>query len=107
MVGFLQNLFNAEVLRRYDHTDGTIMHVELKIDDSVLMLGDSSEQFPPVTHVLHLYVPNVDEVFNKALALGCTEIERPSERPGDPDRRGTFKDFAGNMWSIGTQKTPG
>lgn len=104
MVNLLQSLFNATVLRRFDRPDGTIMHIELKIDDSVLMMGEASEKFPPVTHVLHLYVSNVDDVFNRAIALGCTAIEKPSEREGDPDRRGTLKDFAGNMWSIGTQK---
>jgi len=103
MVELLQTLFDATVLRRFDRPDGTIMHIELKIDDSVLMMGEASEEFPPVTHVLHLYVSDVDDVFNRAMALGCTPIEKPSEREGDPDRRGTFKDFAGNMWSIGTQ----
>ena len=105
MIDLLQALFKAEVLRQYDNPDGTIMHVELKIDDSILMMGDASDKFPSVTHVLHLYVSDVDRVFARALELGCTEVERPSERDGDPDRRGTFRDFAGNLWSIGTQKS--
>jgi uncharacterized glyoxalase superfamily protein PhnB len=84
--------------------DGTIMHVEIQIDDSVIMLGDSSDKFPPVPMVMHVYVPNVDVTFDKAVKAGCEVIEQPKQREGnDPDRRATFKDFAGNIWSIGTQ----
>jgi uncharacterized glyoxalase superfamily protein PhnB len=103
MIDFLKKLFNANELRRYDAADGTIMHVEVQIDDSVIMLGDSSEEFPPNSLLIHVYVSNVDEVFNKAIELGCISLEAPREREGDPDRRGTFKDFAGNVWSIATQ----
>jgi PhnB protein len=67
------------------------------------MLGDSSEKFPPVPSVMHVYVPNVDAVFHRAIDAGCEIIEKPKEREGDPDRRATFKDFAGNVWSVGTQ----
>jgi uncharacterized glyoxalase superfamily protein PhnB len=102
-VDFLKRLFGAKELRKYDRPDGTIMHIELQIDDSVIMIGDSSEAFPPNNHLLHLYVPDVDETYKKALALGCESVEVPSQRDGDPDKRGTFKDHAGNTWSIGTQ----
>lgn len=103
MVELLKELFNAQVLRSFDTPDGFIMHMEVLIDDSVIMLGESSEQFPPNTHLLHVYVPNVDETYRKAIELGCIPIETPNERKNDPDKRGTFKDFAGNLWSIGTQ----
>lgn len=102
-IDFLVEVFDAKELRRYDMSDGSIMHAEILIDDSVIMLGDSSEKFPPVQSVMHVYVPNVDDTFNKAVLAGCEVIEEPKERESDPDRRATFKDFAGNMWSIGTQ----
>lgn len=103
-IDLMVGIFDAIELRRYDMPDGTIMHVEIQIDDSVIMLGDSSDKFPPIPMVMHVYVPNVDETFNKAIKAGCEAIEQPKEREEDPDRRATFKDFAGNMWSIGTQK---
>jgi uncharacterized glyoxalase superfamily protein PhnB len=55
---------------------------------------------------MHVYVDNVDEVFERAISLGCIAVEPPKQREGDPDRRGTFEDFAGNVWSIATQLTP-
>lgn len=103
MIDLLTNLFNAKPLRRYEMPDGTIMHAEVQIDDSVIMLGDSSDQFPPTSFMMHVYVSNVDAVYEKALGLGCVSVEPPKEREGDPDRRATFKDFAGNTWSVGTQ----
>ena len=103
-IDLMKTIFNAKELRRYNMPDGSIMHAEIQIDDSVVMLGEASEKFPPVPVVMHVYVPNVDEIFNKAIEAGCEVIEKPKEREGDPDRRATFKDFAGNLWSVGTQK---
>ena len=103
LIDLLVKIFDAEELRKYDMPDGTIMHAEIKIDDSVLMFGNSSDRFPPNKLLTHIYVPNVDNIFQKAIDLGCEPLEKPNEREGDPDRRGSFKDFAGNVWSIGTQ----
>jgi uncharacterized glyoxalase superfamily protein PhnB len=103
LIDLLKTVFDAKELRRYDNPDGTIMHAEIKIDDSVIMLGNSSDKYPPVTVVMHVYVADVDQIMDKAKEAGCQITEQPKTREGDPDRRGTFIDFAGNMWSIGTQ----
>lgn len=103
MVDLLKELFNATVKRRYDMPDGTIMHIEIQLDDSIIMMGEASEEFPANNHLLHVYVQNIDEIYGKAISLGCESIDPPKEKEGDPDRRGTFKDFAGNIWSVGTQ----
>ncbi len=103
MVDLLKKLFDAKEKRRYDMLDGTIMHTEVQVDDSIIMIGEASEQFPANTHMMHVYVPNADMIFEKALSLNCESVEPPKERDGDPDRRGTFKDFAGNTWSVATQ----
>src|SRR5690606_16059509 len=95
--------FMVKKLRHYERPDGTIMHAELQIDDSVIMLSDASEQYPQVPMFLHVYVPDVDQTFEKAVRAGCDVIEAPRKHEGDPDRRATFKDFAGNIWSVGTQ----
>jgi PhnB protein len=104
MVDLLKNIFDAEELRRYDNKDGSIMHTELKIDDSVIMLGDASEQYPANQLTMHVYVPDVHLTFRKALAAGCEPVEAPVNKEGDPDVRGMFKDFAGNYWAVGTQQ---
>ena len=102
-IDLMNQIFSAKELRRYDMPDGTIMHAEIQVDDSVIMVGDSSDKYPPVPMVMHVYVADADKTFEKAIEAGCEIIEKPKQQVNDPDRRGTFKDFAGNMWSVGTQ----
>ena len=102
-IKLMQTIFNATELRRYEMPDGSVMHAEIKIDDSVIMLGEASEKFPAIPIVMHVYVSDLDATFQKVVEAGCEIIEPPKQREGDPDRRATFKDFAGNMWSIGSQ----
>lgn len=96
-------IFDAKELKSYIGSELTIIHSEIQIDDSVIILCNSSEEFPAITLVMHVYVPNVDETFTKAINAGCEIIEQPKEIDGFLYRRATFKDFAGNMWSVGTQ----
>lgn len=103
-ITLMETLFNARMLRKYDMPDGSVMHAEMQLDDSVIMLGEASDKFPPVPLVVHVYVPDVDACFERAANAGCRIVEAPKEQEGDPDRRATFEDFAGNMWSVGTQR---
>lgn len=102
-IDLMKEIFDAKVLREYRMDDGSIMHAEIQIDDSVIMLGNSSKEFPPTSLVMHVYVADVDQIFQRAMDAGCEAIEQPKEKEGDPDRRGSFKDFAGNWWSVGMQ----
>lgn len=97
-------IFDAKPLRRYETEDGKIMHAEVLIEDNVLMIADSNENYPAVTCLLHLYVPDVNNAFARALENGCKSISVPENKPGDPDTRGSFYDAAGNYWSVSTQK---
>jgi len=105
MIDLLKLLFDARELRRYETPDGGIMHAEVQVDDSVIMLGDSNEHYPSNKLLLHVYVKNVDETFTKAIKAGCKSVEEPKHRDGDPDKRGMFEDFSGNVWAVGTQLT--
>jgi PhnB protein len=104
MIDFLKIVFGATELRRYDNDDGTIMHAEVMIDDSVVMMGDASAEFPANRLLIHVYVADVDAVFARALTAGATVDQEPQQKEGDPDRRGSFRDFAGNVWSVATQQ---
>lgn len=104
LANLLQQIFNARQLRKYENGNGGIVHMEVKLDDSIIMMSDGSEAYPPQPFLLHVYVPDVHEVFKKAIDAGCEVIEQPANKPGDPDTRGTFKDFDGNLWAVSTQK---
>lgn len=102
-IDFLVLLFDAEEVRRYDNENGSIMHAEVKIDDSIVMVADANEKYPPTSFWMHVYVPDALKTYQRAIKSGCIEIEAPVRKDGDSDLRGTFKDKAGNFWAIGTQ----
>jgi PhnB protein len=104
LVDLLKVIFNASTLRRYDREDGKIAHIELKLDDSVIMISNSTEVYEANKSMLHLYVPDVFKTFNLAIKNGCEIIDQPKKSEGDPDTRGSFYDSAGNYWTISTQK---
>lgn len=104
VLDFLETAFAAVPLRRYDMPDGTVMHAEVRIGDTVVMIGDAGENWPPVPCHVHVYVDDVDSVFQRALAAGGTSVQEPTQRDGDPDRRGGVTDPAGNTWWIATEQ---
>lgn len=104
LANLLQQIFNAQPLRKYENENGRIVHMEVRLDDSVIMMSDGSESYPPQPFLLHVYVPDVHSTFKKATDAGCQVVEQPINREGDPDTRGMFKDFDGNLWTVSTQK---
>lgn len=103
VIDFAQAVFGATVLRRFDRPDGTIMHAELRIDDSVLMLGEAGDAYPAFPSMLHVYVADVDAAYERALAAGATALEAPRSPEGESDKRGMVTDPCGNSWAISTQ----
>jgi PhnB protein len=83
--------------------DGSIGHAELKIGDSPLMLSEASEQCPATQAMIHLYVPNVDATYKKALAADATSVMEVADQFYG-DRSGGVKDPAGNSWYVATHK---
>ena len=103
VIDFLKQTFGASELRRYENPDGSIMHAEVRIGDTVVMIGEAGPEFPAVPSNLHVYVDDVDATYRGALAAGGVPVQEPVRREGDPDRRGGVKDPAGNTWWIATQ----
>lgn len=102
VIDFLKETFDAREMRREDKPDGSIMHAEVLIDDTVVMIGDSGGQSSAFPVWLHVYVPDVDATYRRALAAGGVSVQEPQKKD-DPDRRGGVKDPAGNTWWIATQ----
>ena len=102
VIDFLKKTFDATELRRYEHPNGAIMHAEVRIDDTVVMLSEGQAGYPPFPVWLHVYVPDVDATYRRALEAGGVSVQEPQQK-GDPDRRGGVKDPAGNTWWIATQ----
>jgi uncharacterized glyoxalase superfamily protein PhnB len=103
VIDFLKKAFSARELRRYDMPDGSIMHAEVRIGDTVIMIGEAGENWPPVPAHLHVYVDDVDATYRLAIQSGGVSVQAPERKGDDPDRRGGVKDPAGNTWWIATQ----
>jgi uncharacterized glyoxalase superfamily protein PhnB len=104
MIDFLKAAFGAqEAFPPMKQPNGTIMHAEVKIGDSHIMLGEASEQHPATRGMIHLYVTDVDGVHKRAVGAGGQSTRAPEDMFYG-DRTGAVTDFAGNTWYIATHK---
>ncbi|HEY0973724.1 MAG TPA: VOC family protein [Solimonas sp.] len=102
-IEFLRDVFGATPLRCTTLPNGRIGHGEVRIDDTVVMLSDAMEGWPALASNLHVYVADVDAIYQRALAAGATALQPPKQRPGDEDRRGGFVSPRGISWWVATQ----
>lgn len=100
-IDFLKQAFDAQELRRMLNEDGSVMHAEIRIDDSVIMLGDRQEGWGAMPAFVHIYVQDVDASYQKALDAGATSVKAPIQED-DEDKRGGVKDAGGTTWWIAT-----
>jgi PhnB protein len=98
---FLQQGLGGEIVDRYDMPDGTLAHAEVRIGDSVVMLGEPRDGAArPAT--LSLYVDTgaaVDAAYARALAAGATSINEPANQFYGY-RSACVRDVGGNQWTI-------
>ena len=108
-IEFYKQAFGAQERSRLPGQDGRIMHAELRIGDSVVMLSDEFQECgglgplalkgTPV--MLHLYVTDVDSFFDKAVAAGAG-VKMPVQDMFWGDRYGQLEDPFGHRWSVAT-----
>jgi uncharacterized glyoxalase superfamily protein PhnB len=101
-IDFLTRVFEAQPLRMIPGSEGKVTHGEVRIDDTVVMLTDADEGWPATPSHVHIYVRDVDTVFERAISLGATIVKRPVQ-DGDADKRGGFTDAGGTTWWVSTQ----
>ena len=101
-IEFLSRVFGAKELRHFQGPDGKLMHAEVRIDDTVVMVADGAPGWPPIPSHVHIYVPDVDATYKLALEAGATSVQAPVKKD-DPDKRGGVKDAGGTTWWIGTK----
>ena len=105
-IDFLVFAFEGTERIRVPRPDGAIIHAEVAIGNSVIELGDANEQYPQRAMTTHLYVPDADTTYARALQAGATPIYAPSEDHPSGDRWGAAKDPFGNIWYIATRMSP-
>jgi PhnB protein len=109
-IEFYQRGLGAQELLRMPGPGGRIMHAEVKIGDSIVMLGEEPPDKPVMrsprsagmrTSSLYVYVPDVDTAFKRALQAGATVVAPISDMFWG-DRIGTIEDPAGQQWTLAT-----
>ncbi len=101
LIDFMKKAFGATEVYRFPAPDGSVMHAELKIGNSVMMLGEPMEGSSPMPGTFYVYVEDADATYRAALDAGGESLEGPSDRFWG-DRVASIKDFAGNNWMIAT-----
>lgn len=108
-IEFYKQAFGATQRGVMKGPDGKVMHAELQIGDSILMLSDEFPEFGALSPqsaggsstLLHIYVDGVDAAFDRAVKAGA-EVEMPVMDQFWGDRYGKLKDPFGHKWSIAT-----
>jgi len=108
---FYKKAFGAKEKMRMPGPDGKIMHAEIMIGDSHIMVG---EEMPEMNHLspqalngtpvnLYVYVKNVDKAYDQAVRAGATVVMQVMDAFWG-DRHGALKDPFGHSWGLATRK---
>lgn len=110
-IDFYKRAFGATELLRMQRHNGLIIHAEIKIGDSPLMVVDETSDFPDMMGIqslgnspihIHLYTENVDALMAQALAAGAEQL-MPLKDTEEGERRGGVKDPFGFTWWLSQQ----
>jgi uncharacterized glyoxalase superfamily protein PhnB len=101
LVTFLEHAFAGTCVERIPGPNGALAHAEVRIGDSIVMLGEASERAKAYSATLYHYVSNVDETHRRAVAAGAKVLTEPMDMFYG-DRSGAVIDPFGNSWYIAT-----
>jgi PhnB protein len=101
VLDFLTAALDATVRLRDDRPDGTLGHTELEVAGSVIMLSDVGDEWPEAKGALHVYVPDVDATWRRAIEAGGRSIREPADQPYG-DRSAGVTDPCGVQWWFAT-----
>jgi PhnB protein len=102
-IAFLVEVFGAVKLRQIPNDEGKLIHAEVRIDDTVVMIADGGDDWSPIPCHVHIYVSDVDATYKRAIAAGAMSVQEPINKKDDEDKRGGVKDAGGTTWWIATK----
>jgi len=103
LLEFVKRAFGAHEIHRMVAADGRIMHAEVRLGDSVVMMGEAGNEWKAMPGTIHLYVYDTDAVYQRALQAGGASLREPADQFYG-DRSAGVRDPVGNHWWIATHK---
>jgi PhnB protein len=101
LIAFCKKAFGAKLRSKMAGLGGKLLHAEIQIGDSIVMLSDAVRE-PARASSLFLYVDNVDKTIAKAAKAGA-KVLTPAVDMFWGDRFGRVEDSQGNVWSVGSR----
>jgi uncharacterized glyoxalase superfamily protein PhnB len=101
LMKFVEQAFGGRERMRMTGPDGAIRHGEFDIGNARVMVAEASKEFPPIPAMLHVYVEDVDAVYERALGAGAESLAEPADQFYG-DRMAGVRDAFGNQWWLAT-----
>ena len=101
LIEFTKQAFGATEVYLSKRPDGSVQHAEVRIGDSIVMMGEGGPGGKHFPGMLHLYMEDVDAVYQRAIEAGAKSVREPADQPYG-DRSGGVEDAFGNQWWIST-----
>jgi PhnB protein len=101
LMEFLKKAFGATERYKLAGPKGGVMHAEMQVGDSIVMIGEAQKETDVRRTMLYVYMPDCDASYKKAVAAGAKSLREPSTMFYG-DRSGSVQDPTGNEWWIAT-----
>lgn len=101
LIAFIETILDGQCLLRMEHSDGTIRYAAVEVGGSKIEISEASEASAVRTGALHVYVPDADEVYERAISAGAKALY-PPEDMFYGERSAGVVDGSGNHWYIAT-----
>jgi PhnB protein len=102
LMDFVIRAFEGKEIERMADPSGLVMHGEVRIGDSIVMMGEASGPYPPMPGAMYLYLNDTDRVYARAIKAGAISVMEPADQFYG-DRNAGVKDQWGNVWWIATR----
>ncbi len=99
VVAFLKEAFDATEVHLQKRDDGSIAHASLRIEECMVMLAESTPDYPAMPAMIYLFMDDCDSTYHKAISAGGTSLREPTNETYG-DRSSGVKDPGGNQWWI-------
>lgn len=101
LIDFLKKVFDAEDQGRVHRAEGAILHAEVNIYGSTVMIAETSKRYPVMNAGMFIYVPDTDATYKLALESGATSVMEPANTQY-ANRAAGVRDPFGNTWWLAT-----